>query len=89
MSVLGLNDLEDGIYFINVTVNDSVNNRAVTGERRIYMDRTAPNITYTQYTGITGPSNGTPLSGTNVSAILFNISPLFKQYLIFWIIPVS
>ncbi len=74
MSVLGLNDLEDGIYFVNVTVNDSVGNRALTGERRIYIDRTAPNITYRDFTGVTGPSNGTQATNANITAILLNVT---------------
>ena len=62
-------DLDDGYYWYNVTVNDSLNNNIVVTLRNITIDKTAPNATFAAQ----GPGTiSTNL--TNIRMIFINIT---------------
>ncbi|MCK5018672.1 MAG: hypothetical protein KAS32_16545, partial [Candidatus Peribacteraceae bacterium] len=86
---VNFSDLSDGVYYVNATANDSLNNKNYTGTRRIVLDTTNPNAilsapanntltsTPSQNLSVNLTDDGTGIS--NATLYVYNSSGLYNQ----------
>jgi len=68
VSYINVADLDEGYYFYNVTVNDSLNNNIVLAERNVTVDRTAPSSSYLNANTDGGTSSSSSIIFINVTS---------------------